>query len=337
MSIPGAGVIYPSDLQAIKSKAEQIFSDQLRNAQYIPDVAVAQTILARQTANMQVIQRADKENTLTVVWNELCSDVALDCDTDDCTLTGVQGSTQSQDYELGCIAKAGFSINLTALRTNMYSPEEFQARAWLAIGKSLDEQVAQLVMAGIIANPGENQLTSPYTVAGTTTTIPPSAWTPALFGYIREAIVMNRLNGAFVLSGRQLYQQDWMVRMNAANANGKGALNMIDGMDVQFDLFNLATAGVGNNVYIIHPGALGLVTKSKFTDTPTLRYFDQPQWQYRMKSPSLPGVYWDIRRAETCVNGVETITYQGTVTGAVVANPTGCNEDITGILELVCG
>lgn len=341
MSVPSAGVISPSELTAIQVRAMSMWANPLRDADYMIESEAAQMLLGMQTARFEELKNPNKDRTVTGYWLDDCDEDLSDCG-DQCGIDGVQAATSSKDYALTTCKKIGIKIPEFQLRSNIFNMEDFVARQLSKKVKALDEFWAQTVVEAIEANRGENTVTSPYTVAGDTTTIPPSAWTPDLFGYMELVKRINKLSGAKLLTGQNLFLQAWRAAMNAGNADGKGASAMMRTQDTVFDLFNLAAAGVGSNSYLVHPNALALVTKSyygAYTSAAPAEYNGEGihQSRYGIASPTLAGVVYDVHYGIKCEGEGEVFhIWELRTKGDVLVNPAGCTSTRTGILAFEC-
>lgn len=340
MSIPNPGVLYPSDLVAIQARAEDIWANDPRMADYRPESRAAQVLLETQTAQFQMLQNPEKDREVQLAWLDQCDATAEDCD-DTCEIDGTLASTSTTTYSLQTCKKVGFKVPELALRTNLFGMNDFVAKQTLRMMKTLDEFWAVQTVSTIEANKGENLYTDQYTVTGDTTEIPSSAWNPNLFGYFDLVKRLNKLSGAFLLTGKNLFLQAWQAQMNQMNADGKGAANMIGTLRTEFDLFNLAAAGVGNTSYLVHPNALALVTKAyydSFSAAAPAVYQgkDIHQSRYAVDSLTLPGVRYDVHYGIVCEGSEIYHVWQFHTKGDVLVNPAGCVAETTGILGFEC-
>lgn len=340
MSVPSAGVLYPSELLAIQTKADDIWFNDPRMADYMPNAKAAQVLLEVQTARFEELRNPYKDRTVQVAWLDQCDAEAEDCDSQ-CEIDGTVASTSVQEYALTTCKKVGFKVPSRLLRTNLFGMEDFVARQHLKMLKTLDEFWAVQVVSAIEANKGENAYTDQYNVTGDTTEIPPSAWTPNLFGYFELVKQLNKITGAFLLTGKNLFLQDWQVKMNQANGEGKGAANMINTLRTEFDLFNLTAAGVGSSSFLVHPNALALITKAESADytaavPDSLHGKDIHQERYSVNSNTLQGVKYDVRYGLVCEGDEIYHVWQYQTKGDVLVNPAGCTATRTGILGFDC-
>lgn len=340
MSVPNPGVLYPSDLLDIQARAEDLWANDPRMADYIANARAAQVLLEVQTAQFNVLQSPEKDREVQLAWLDQCDAEAEDCD-DACDIDGTIASTSTQTYGLTTCKKVGFKVPEFQLRTNLFGMQDFVAKQTLKMMKTLDEFWAVQVVSAIEANKGENAYTDQYTVTGDTTEIPPSAWTPNLFGYFDLVKRLNKINGAFLLTGKNLFLQDWQVKMNQANGEGKGAANMINTLRTEFDLFNLSAAGVGGTSYLVHPNALALVTKAyyeQFTAAAPAVYQGEGihQSRYSVPSMALPGITYDVHYGLKCEGSEVYHVWQFHTKGDVLVNPAGCTATRTGILGFDC-
>lgn len=340
MSVPNPGVLYPSDLLNIQLRAQENWANPARDADYQIESVAAQMLLGMQTARFTELTNPTKDRTVTLYWLDDCAEDLGDC-SDTCEIDGDLASTSSQDYALETCKTVGFKVPELQLRTNLFKMEDFVARQLAKKVKALDEFWAQQVITVAEANKGTNAKTSPYTVSGDTTTIPPSAWTPELMGYFNMVKIMNKMQNARLLSGSNMYMQAWRAMMNQGNADGKGANAMMGSQDIVFDLFNLAAAGVENNTYLISPNSMALVTKAyyaNFTAANPANYTGSNinQQRYGLASPTLPGVVYDVHYGIKCEGNEIYHIWQLHTKGDVLVNPAGCTSTRTGILGFEC-
>lgn len=341
MSVPSAGVLYPSDLTNIQARAMEMWANPGRDADYQIESVAAQMLLGMQTAQFAELQNPTKDREITAYWLDDCDEDLADCD-DACSIDGVEASTSSQDYALTTCKTIGFKVPEFRLRTNVFGMEDFVARQLAKKVKALDEFWAQQVVLAMEANKGDNLYDGMFTVTNGDTTIPASAFTPELMGYISLVKTKNKLGNATLFSGGSLYLQQWKAMMNNANADGKGANNMMSSQDIVFDLFNPAAVSLGSNMYLISPNALALVTKAYYgarTAADPAEYNGEGihQMRYGLASPTLPGVVYDVHYGIKCEGSEVYHVWQLHTKGDVLANPAGCTQERTGILKLACG
>lgn len=341
MSVPSNGVLYPSDLTNIQARAMEMWANPGRDADYMIESVAAQMLLGMQTARFEELKNPTKDREITGYFVDDCDEDLDDCD-DTCSIDGVIASTSSQDFALTTCKKIGFKVPELQLRTNVFGMEDLVARQLAKKVKALDEFWAQQVVLAMEANKGDNLYTDMYTVSGGDTTIPASAFTPELMGYISLVKTKNKLGNATLFSGGSLYLQQWKAMMNNANADGKGANNMMSSQDIVFDLFNPAAVSLGSNMYLITPNALALVTKAYYGAYTAANPVEYPgeginQKRYGIASPTLPGVVYDVHYGIKCENGEIYHIWQLHTKGDVLANPAGCTQERTGILKLACG
>lgn len=341
MSVPSAGVLYPSDLTNIQARAMEMWANPGRDADYQIESVAAQMLLGMQTAQFEELKNPTKDREITAYWLDDCDEDLDDCG-DACSIDGVMASTSSQDYALTTCKTIGFKVPEFRLRTNVFGVEDFVARQLAKKVKALDEFWAQQVVLAMEANKGDNVYTDMYTVSAGDTTIPASAFTPELMGYINLVKTKNKLGNATLFSGGSMYLQSWRAMMNNANADGKGAANMMNSQDIVFDLFNPAAVSLGSNMYLITPNALALVTKAYYTAYSAANPADYTgeginQKRYAIASPTLQGVSYDVHYGIKCEGSEVYHVWQLHTKGDVLANPAGCTQERTGILKLACG
>lgn len=235
MSVPNPGVLYPSDLLDIQARAEDLWANDPRMADYIANARAAQVLLEVQTAQFNMLQSPEKDREVQLAWLDQCDAKQIAAMH---VILMVQLPQHLKPTDLQP-AKVGFKVRIpTPHQPFWYAGLCCQANSE-GMMKTLDEFWAVQVVSAIEANKGENTSTDQYTVTGDTTEIPPSAWTRNLFGYFELVKQLNKINGAFLLTGKNLFLQDWQVKMNQANGEGKGAANMINTLRTEFDLFQL--------------------------------------------------------------------------------------------------
>ena len=139
-----------------------------------------------------------------------------------------------------------------------------------------------------------------------------------------------------MLSGHNLYQQDFLARMKAGNADGAGANNLFSAMNVIFDLFNRDSTLGAKKTFLIERSAYAFHSKTYFSSVPeTLIGAGLTRWT--MPSKNLPGVNYDVTYTTECVGNDIVFHWSLQWYGGFFQNPLPCNGLNTGILSFICG
>jgi hypothetical protein len=341
MSVPSTGGnLENSHLQEIQLRADAMVGSQLRNADYIAETATAQKVIASQTANVALLQDPQKDKEVSILWVNQCTDTLADMGSE-CTLDGQEATSSKETYELTLHKKTTFKAKRLAFRSQFFDQPDVVVVGLAKALKEMDEFWNEQVVATIAANSGTNVVTSPYTVAGSTTTIPPSAWNASLMGYFAKVILKNKIRGSYLLTADNLFNAMWNAAYDAANADGKGAMGKFGSIETVFDMFGLAAASVDSNSYLVHPDSVALVTKSYFPGvTPNnpaiIPAMSGQQSRWSVASPTIPGVTYDVHYAVDCTGGEFYDIWNIVSKGDVIVNPTACTTGRTGILEFEC-
>jgi hypothetical protein len=335
MSITG-GVFSETALVNIQVKADQIWQDRIQKEDYVPQADVVKCIIEQTTAKFSALTGA-KDPTVEVSWINAC-DVEADSCTD-CTISGNELSTNSEEKYLSREQCAEFSVCENDFRQNLFDVEEVIAKGYLKASLALDEWWAAQVVAVLNANVGANEVaTGKGVVSGTTTYILPAYWDANLFGYFARVAIGNRFRRPMLISGANLFEAKFIADFEACCENKRGKFGS---MDVCFDLFNIDSVNDPDLMtYMINRGALAFVTKAYYegsTAANPKKYMDQYRWA--MPSFYLPGVIYDVHYDNECSGCGDFFTHNFKVKtfGDIFLNPVGCTETRTGILEFECG
>lgn len=337
MSAPVNGDFSCSELLVIQAKAEAIFNDDVRNADVTPFAESAIALLQNQTATFEALKDADKDREIKVTWVQACDMEVVDC-TDQCNISGEEAGSLCQNYALGVCKETSFSVTDNVFRTSTLSADEVVARKMATALKALDEFWAQQVVAKLVLFAGVNQLTAPYTVAGTETQVPAAAMNASFNGYLALAMAYNKMKSMYMLSGTSLYLTNWNAEQESANAqNGAANQRKMQTFKKYFDLFNVDTVTAANTVFLINPSAAAMVTKTRFSTVPIeVKGKNINQKRYTVASNVLPNVFYDVYYELGCANDDITYSWKIVTRGDIFQNPLGCTSTRTGILQFTC-
>jgi hypothetical protein len=331
------GTIDCGYLAMIQATADQIWADPIANADYKAAAESAKAILANQRVNFSQITQGNKKKTISVEWENTCAISAETCG-NNCAPSGEEITPQCVTYDINTCVEAIFQMSEKDYRERVLTKEEAIAKGILAAKKSCDEKLAAAVVAALVANAGVNEYTGGIgTVNGTITNILASFWTAEAFGYFNLAGQINRFNQPYFLTGVNLWQVIWNALNNAANADGKGATNMVGFMPVYQDPINIE-ANAPLSSFLLHKNALALLTKTWWPLNAGNAM--QKAGQYFLwsePSMNLPGITYDIQLYQGCDTNDFVDVYTVSANYGIFLNPTGCSANRTGILQFECG
>lgn len=336
-TITAAGTLTCGDLLATVAMADRIWADNASNKQYIANTMALEAIRQNQTIRMPQLQ-TEKSNQVKLIWLEMCGVATTSC-TDLCD-TGTLDEIQSgcNTYELDCIAETGFKIAEYSFDATYYNYQEAIAKGMLAAFKALDEKLAQDAVTALGAMAGVNKYETGIAEGAAFDKIPPQYWGPDLMGEFAMISIINKFKSPYLLSGTGLYKSAWNANMNAGNADGSGAAKKFDQFPIYFDLFNVdSVSGLSKATYLIDPNAIAFVNKARYSSTPREYGNGADKTLYSVESKNLPGIFYDVIYSTTCTGNDIYHNFKIKATGAFLQNPTGCDTDITGILEFSCG
>lgn len=338
MSAPVSGDFSCSDLLVIQARAEQIFADDVRRPDYVAHVDAALAVMNNQTARFSMLQNPEKDREVQVMWLADCDeDEPEDCG-DDCDFTGNEVGSQCQTYAMTECFEKKFSVAETDMRTNVFDPEEVIAIQMLKKLKLMDEMWARKIIAKLDLWKGVNEFPQEFVYDSGETYIPAASWNGDLFAAISMMMIQNQLSNSFLLSGSNLYRANWKAVMESGNANGSGEDMKFKTFPMYFDLFNLDSTLGAKKTFIVNPNSLAVVTKAYNPESPMdFKFKNGNQIRYKVASPNLPGIEYDVYYAYRCENNKTYHDYMIRSKGGIFHNPLGCNDGRTGILSLLCG
>lgn len=327
------------DLLEVQAISDNIWADNRTKIDYVAEAEVARRVLENQTATFTELT-GDKDRDVSVKWLNACAITVQDC-TDDCTISGPELEGACQNYRLERCKESPFSVNLLLeQRTSLYENKEKIAKGLMKAKKALDEYIARVVVQEIDSFAGVNAHTSNFTVSGTDTLIPSSAWTSGLAAYWMLVKMKNKFNAPWLLSGENLFMSNMNAMWNSGNADGKGDAARAGVLPIYFDVFNVdTTLTPDKKTFMIEKGAVALISKAQFGAYTAASPLDLGKHGLRWSEPSmnLPGIVYDVIYDTTCANSE--------ITGAwkvkafkfdTFLNPTGCTTTNTGVLSFSC-
>lgn len=324
-----------------KIKLDQIWADSQVNTDYIAEVEALRVLQSNQRGvSFPDLTDPTKDRKVKVIWLSNCPDSTSVTAIDDvCEIGGTEIGDNCKDYELTRNAMVEFKIARKKYRTSMWSKEEVAARALLENMKALDEYITEDVISILDTFRGTNQyVPSPFTQAFNETIIPAAYWTPNLFGYFAQAAIKNRMRDAYMLSGNNLFQTQWMVEMESGNAqNGAANLNKVNSMRKYFDLFNLDSVLGAQKTFLIRPTAVAFVSKNYNTNSAPVPVGGNVGHDlYSMQSKNLPFITYDVIHTVECDNDEYYDKWRLEARYDLLLNPVSCTGGKTGILAARC-
>lgn len=324
-----AGDFTASQLLQIQLKAEQMWNDGILAKANQPQAEAAKAVIANQTARFNVLNDRTKDHKIEVMFLNTCAVETDDC-VSNCDIDEPLVESGKKEYEPDLCQKTGFSVDEETTRTNNYGVQEIAAEAMAtAIGR-LDEWWAQQVMARLKTFAGINVYPDPWTYdpAESTTEVPTADYTLQMYANLIIQAQMNRLGSPYYIDNGSLYAQVLNAQLNAGNLDGKGDANRIQQLNMYFDLYNFARAGLDEDLFAISPGAVAFKTVNRNPDTPRTLGGSIQQTIYTVNSRVLPGVKYDAYYTLKCTTVAGKAHYVHAwrleTNGGIWLNPEGC-------------
>lgn len=332
-----AGVFTCAQLQKVMVEVDRIWADTQRKRDYESKVEALRAIRENQTARLSALQDPAKDNVLKVFWPSDCTSGLDDCG-DDCEIGGPEPEANCQDHELDICKTTGFQIKEKLFRTIEGSREQYVAVALARRLKELDEFLAQTVIAKLNAFAGDNKFLGGIGDPDANGTyIAASYWTPEIYGYFTQVMIMNQFSTAYMLHGSNLFQMYWNAQKNSANSDTKDQLLKMTSLPSYWDMFNVDSVNVGQQVsYMITPGAVAFVNKAYYPLNSPLQVTPLQQ-RWSIESKALPGVYYDVYYTSECSGNEIYHKWSLYVKAGFFLNPLGCDPDVTGVIKFICG
>lgn len=339
-----AGALTCATLANVQLEADKIWADAAKNKSYIAKVETLRAVTEQSTVRFEVLKDATKDRAVQVYWMDACDSTTAAC-TDECTISGAQPEETCKTYALDSCRHHDFTIPEKAFRAIASTYEEALAVKFLKADKVLSEYITNSMVSFLYAHKGVNALgtASKGVVTGFTTTILPSYWNPTLFSYFQRVAEVNKMYAPYLISGSNLYEAYWQAKMNAGNADGKGALSMFDSMKSYFDLFNMdTTLTPDQGTFMVDANAVAFVSKAYYEPAATA---DLMQWggpggsvgsKFKIASKNIPGLEFDVVHKIRCSSNEVFHDYSVTANWGNFINPIGCDLNNTGIEYFKC-
>jgi len=332
-----AGVFSETVLQNIRVRADEIMFDDRVKQQYIAHVGVMEAINKIQTARLGMFRQKDKDVTVEIEWMNTCGMEVEDNTA--CEVGGTKSSTNTEEHYLDIEQVVNFSANEYDFVTNDFDLEESIAKQKLTADKLLSEYFAQLMVARLNAYGGVNTLdtTSKGVVAGALTYIEPAYWTAELIAYLERVAVDNNFGDPFTISGANLFESYRIANFNAGNSDGKGKQQMFNAMNIDFDLKNIDQVNTPDLItYLVNRGAVAWASKSYY-GSKIKEYTDSKRWSE--PSRNIPGLEIEWHYKDECDEDSDLYIhhFKAKIKAGIFLNPTGCDENNTGVLRFICG
>jgi len=336
MSIVG-GAFDETRLLNFIVKADEVSFDSRIKQQYMPKADALMALMSLQNANvLSVISNSRKDVDVEVEWMNTC-DITVS-DNVDCVLGGEEASTNVQEYSLSNEKVVAFTADETKFVDNRYNIEESIAKQFLQADKQLTEwfnnySIGRLnTFLGVNVYDGDKGV-----VGGTDTFIKAPYWNADLMAYMHKVSIMNRMDNVMLLSGHNLFTQNYLASAKIGNADGKGEPALFGTIPIAFDLFNIDTVNTPDQVtYMLQYGSLAFASKSYNPDIPQV--VNGVFTRYTMESRFMPNVKYDVFYKAECTTGDKVVhNFKVKLKADVFLNPTGCSGTNTGVLRFVCG
>lgn len=333
------------DLLETQVKIERIWADSKANKlPFYANVVPLVEIINRQTAKIAPVEDGAKKRTVKIQWLEDCAeDSPVDPDVpsndDRCDVGGTQIESNCKDYTITQFAKRKWTISEKQFEESSLSKEEVLAFQTLMRLKQADEEIAQRVLIQIAGWAGINQFSASSIgdVVGNDTYINPNFWDPNLMGYFYQTQQMNRFLAPYLLSGLNLSAVAWQINKEQPNAqDGQAAVNKMATMPLINDLFSYES-NLSGTTMMIDSGAISFASRNRYSDTPIEYGNGADITLYSQPSKNIPGLRYDIGYKTRCVGDDIFHDFGATAHFDIFENPLGCNENITGILNFICG
>lgn len=315
-------------LLRLNAKAEEVWANSALKNSTVAQTEAVKAILNNQTATFANFDDWTKDRKLGISWIDPCGAVVRDCDnTNNCVIVEGELSTDMQEVEPNVCKEIGFSINQDKLRTNMYNLDDLYQVGMKSRLDAMDEYLSTHVLAGLKAATGTNVSPDPYTWnnAAKTTNVPTAAYNLGLIPDMINDSLLNKMGGVYFIDNGSLWKDFFLANVNKDNAEGKGNKAMVDLLEkMYFDQFNFGKAGLSESTFMVSQSAVALKTTNKFAPTMEEIGGDVQQTRYRIDSPNLEGVQYDVVYRLTCVNSEIFHTWRIYLRGFFAVNPKGC-------------
>lgn len=332
-----AGDFSPSRLSELQLKIDQVWDDKVKNRDYTPKYGSAQAIMAQQTAKVSAIEAEGLDRAVAVKWIDFCSATAVtETDDDDCELDGEEGESKTELYEFDTFISDSISVVAEDFRGNVFAMEEAVAVGILKMERNIINAFNAKVVANLLTYGGTNRYAGAGTIgtnnAGYTEIEASDFTAEGMFPYLQQTKEVNLLTDLLVLDGGNLFQDNYRAEKYSANSDGKAALEMYGDISYRHDIFGFQANTASDVTVAIDPGSVAIGAHARYPDTPLVLGHKTGETRYRAASKYLPGVYYDVRYTNMCVDGKIKHIWKYKLRAGMWLNPLRCNDDITGVL-----
>ena len=163
----------------------------------------------------------------------------------------------------------------------------------------------------------------------------PAYWNADLAAYFARVAIDNRFTSPIMLSGKNLFESMYIAEAKAANANGKGDAILFGDMNMYFDLFNIDSVNDPDfKTYLLSMGSLAMASRALNPETPQVL---DPFTRYKIRSQFLPFEYDVFYKTQCTTNDRIQHDFKVKIVADLFNNPSGCDDNNTGVLSFVCG
>lgn len=324
----------------INLKAEETWSNGTQSKMYQSNAKAAQAVLENQTATFRELDNKDKDQKVKVMWLNPCAITDEDCE-GNCDIVEDIIDAEAKEYEYDMCRKTGFAVNRDTLRTSQYSEDEVYAKSLAMAIKRLDEWWSMQALLKLKAYAGINVAPSPWTwdAAGMTTNVPTASWTLKMVSYLIKQGVLNQMSNPYYIEKGDLFVPVKDASFDKGNLDGKGDAARAEELNMYFDMWNFAKAGITEDMFAVDASAVAMKTYAKHPDTPVTLGGSVQQTIYTVASQVLPGVKYDAFYTLSCqevvVNGKTRTQYVDTwrleTNGMFALNPENCEVTVGGV------
>lgn len=332
-----AGDFTASQLRESVDIADSMWANDMMQADFIGNVDTWNAIRAEQNARVQLLEDSEKDREVKIHWINNCANVVEDCDTDDCDLAGARAGSDFKRYGITECKKYHFTVNEMEFRKNDYNMAQAVAVNMLRADKALSEHITQVGIGKIESFKGVNETTTgvgTYNAGTQNTDIAAADWTSRIFAYFYRLGIQNHMPNPFLLSGENLFDDNFLSVLNRENAEGKGEAALFRSMRKYFDLFNIdAVNNPEFKTYMIQRGSVAFASKVYYGAVPTT-YLGAGQQRWSIPSRNLAGVRYDVYYTNRCDPSNNSILHDFMLKAHFdyFLNPTGCVDGRTGVL-----
>jgi hypothetical protein len=305
-----ANTFSPAQLCEIKLKADTMWKDAQVYSQYKAEVTGLTAIRSNQTAEIAPLSDPTKNFEVSVKWITTGNIVVKNAGPN-CELEGPALGAASKAYALDSFREVEFSINEDDLKSTIFTKEEVIAKGLLAALKALDEDVARISLAKVDGFIGTNVFTGGRVTANGKVQLAANQTPQQRYAYLAKARILNRSRTSYLIDNGTTFEDYQIAQYNAGNNDGKGVVTAFGDLPLYFDMFNMAAAGLTTDALLIDRGAVAFASRAKFNAVPEELRGEINQTRYKIASPNLPGVFYDVYYTMKCVpaaNGIDEET-----------------------------